>query len=205
MEPEAQALIRVVQERVQIAPFSMTLDCHSGFGRRDRLWSCYARSHRPIAHIGEVFALQQLMERTYPHLHPYLLEPQSVNYTTHGDLWDYLYDSLYDDALNNVDGRTQPPLSAKTFLPFTLEMGSWLWVRKNPKQMLDFLGYFNPVIHHRHHRVLRQHMPLLDFMTAATSNHDRWLPLPKERADIKQQAINHWFGTPAPEHQYPPQ
>ena len=37
-------------------------------------------------------------------------------------------------------------LPDNVFLPFTLEMGSWLWVRKNPRQMLDYFGYFNPVI-----------------------------------------------------------
>ena len=190
MEAEAAALIRVVRERVQSAPFSMTLDCHSGFGRRDRLWSCYARSHRPIAHIGEVYALRQLMQHTYPHLHPYLIEPQSVNYTTHGDLWDYLYDSLYDSPDGSVHDN---PANERVFLPFTLEMGSWLWVRKNPRQMLDFLGYFNPVISHRHHRVLRQHMPLLNFMTSATANWDRWIAPEKRRAQYRQDAIRLWF------------
>lgn len=192
MEAEAAALIRVVQERIQCAPFSMTLDCHSGFGRRDRLWSCYARSHRPIAHIGEVYALRQLIERTYPHLHPYLIEPQSVNYTTHGDLWDYLYDSALETHRENI------------FLPFTLEMGSWLWVRKNPRQMLDFLGYFNPVISHRHHRVLRQHIPLLEFLSAATGNWDRWVPLPKQRHDMTREAIRLWFDQPNDAGIYPP-
>ena len=189
MEAEAEALVRVVRQRIQCAPFSMTLDCHSGFGRRDRLWSCYARSHRPIGHIGEVYALRQLMQHTYPHLHPYLVEPQSVNYTTHGDLWDYLYDSLYDKPCDNPATQQHPSI----FLPFTLEMGSWLWVRKNPRQMLDFLGYFNPVIGHRHHRVLRQHMPLLDFLASATANWDRWIPPEKQRLQRTQDAMRLWF------------
>ena len=76
---------------------------------------------------------------------------------THGDIWDYLY----------MQSLSQPQ---RTFLPLTLEMGSWLWVRKNPRQMLDFFGYFNPVIGHRHHRVLRQHLPLFEFLTAMTAN-----------------------------------
>ena len=189
MEAEAEALVRVVRQRIQCAPFSMTLDCHSGFGRRDRLWSCYARSHRPIGHIGAGYALRQLMQHTYPHLHPYLVEPQSVNYTTHGDLWDYLYDSLYDKPCDNPATQQHPGI----FLPFTLEMGSWLWVRKNPRQMLDFLGYFNPVIGHRHHRVLRQHMPLLDFLSSATANWDRWIPPEKQRLQRTQDAMRLWF------------
>lgn len=181
MEAEAQAMIRVVQEKLFPAPFSLSIDCHSGFGHRDRIWCCYARSHRPIPHIAEVFRLKQVFEQTYPHHHPYLIEPQSINYTTHGDLWDY----LYDDA--------QEKVPAHTFLPFTLEMGSWLWVRKNPRQMLDFFGYFNPVIGHRHHRVLRQHLPLFDFLTAMTANAGSWLPGPREREPLMQQAIRYWF------------
>jgi hypothetical protein len=181
MEPEAQAVIRTVREKLFSSPFSMSLDCHSGFGRRDRVWCCYARSHRPIPHIAEVYRLKQVFEQTYPNHHPYLIEPQSINYTTHGDLWDYLYD----------DAQEQQP--DYTFLPFTLEMGSWLWVRKNPRQMLDFFGYFNPMISHRHHRVLRQHLPFFEFLTAMASNAGNWLPTPKEKQRLTRQAIEHWF------------
>jgi hypothetical protein len=79
-------------------------------------------------------------------------------------------------------------------LPFTLEMGSWLWVRKNPRQMLDFFGFFNPVIGHRHHRVLRQHLPLLEFLTALTANAGNWLPTGPRRETLTREAIRHWFG-----------
>lgn len=181
MEPEAQAVVRAVRERLLKAPFSLSVDCHSGFGRRDRLWCCYARSHRPISHIAEVYALKQLYQSTYPYHHPYIIEPQSVNYTTHGDLWDFLYDEAQDTHPDNL------------FLPFTLEMGSWLWVRKNPKQMLDFFGYFNPVITHRHHRVLRQHLPLFDFLLAATDQWQNWVPLPHKRAAATFAALEEWF------------
>lgn len=182
MEAEARALIQVVRERLLNAPVSLSLDCHSGFGRRDRIWCCYARTHAPIDHIGEVFRLKQLLEHTYPHHHRYLIEPQSLNYTTHGDLWDYLYDHA----------REQHP--ERTFLPFTLEMGSWLWVRKNPRQMFDFFGYFNPIIGHRHDRVLRQHLPLCDFLIAAAANAGNWLPTGERRRALTREAVRHWFG-----------
>ena len=182
MEAEAQALVRVVEEKLLRAPVSLSLDCHSGFGRRDRIWCSYARTHQPIAHLAEVYRLKQVLEATYPHHHPYLIEPQSLNYTTHGDLWDYLYD------------RAREHHPEKMFLPFTLEMGSWLWVRKNPRQMLDFFGFFNPVIGHRHHRVLRQHLPLLEFLTALTANAGNWLPTGPRRDALTREAIRHWFG-----------
>lgn len=182
MAQETVALISVVTEQLLHSPFVLSVDCHSGFGKRDRLWCCYAREHQPMPHIAEVFRIKQLFEDTFPHRHPYLIEPQSVSYTTHGDLWDYLY-------LDHLDSQ-RPGL----FLPFTLEMGSWLWLRKNPRQMFDLFGYFNPVISHRHQRVLRQHLPLFDFLTAITSNYRRWLPATEsERQTLTQAAINQWF------------
>lgn len=185
MQEEASALVNVVRKKLLNAPFAMSIDCHSGFGRQDRVWCGYARTHRPIPHLAEVFALKQLLDRTYPHHHPYIIEPQSVNYTTHGDLWDHLYDLSLESGQERI------------FLPFTLEMGSWLWVKKNPRQMLDFFGYFNPVIDHRQHRVLRQHLPLFEFLMAATDCWQRWVPLPHYRPHIMDEAVRYWFdGSP---------
>lgn len=181
MQAEATALVETVRNRLMHAPFSISVDCHSGFGRRDRIWSSYARSHRPIEHIAEVFALKQLYEGTFPNHHPYIIEPQSLNYTTHGDLWDYLYDLSLESQPDNI------------FLPLTLEMGSWLWVRKNPKQMLDYFGYFNPVISHRKRRVLRQHLPLFEFLTNATQCWRNWIPGPAQRTELAAQANAQWF------------
>ncbi|ASK33134.1 zinc carboxypeptidase (plasmid) [Alcanivorax sp. N3-2A] len=181
MQAEAQALVEVVRDKLLSAPVALSVDCHSGFGRRDRLWCCYARSHQPIDHLAEVFRLKQVFEQTYPHHHPYLIEPQSVNYTTHGDLWDYLYD----------EARARHP--RRLFLPFTLEMGSWLWVRKNPRQMFDFFGYFNPIIDHRQQRVLRQHLPLFEFLLALTANAGNWLPTGERRQALQRDAVRHWF------------
>ena len=181
MEAESAAVLRVVKERMHQSPFAISVDCHSGFGRRDRLWCGYARSHKPIANIAEVLRLKRLFEQTYPNHHPYIIEPQSINYTTHGDLWDHLYDSSLDSHPENL------------FIPFTLEMGSWLWVRKNPRQMFDYFGYFNPVIDHRKQRVLRQHLPLFEFLTHATRCWRNWAPRPEQREELTRQAIEQWF------------
>ncbi|TVP87709.1 MAG: DUF2817 domain-containing protein [Pseudomonadaceae bacterium] len=181
MQPEAMALVNTVRQRLLASPFAISVDCHSGFGRRDRLWCSYARSHRPIHHIAEVLALKRLFHNTYPHHHPYIIEPQSIHYTTHGDLWDYLYDESREQYADNI------------FLPFTLEMGSWLWVRKNPRQMFDYYGYFNPVISHRKRRVLRQHLPLFEFLTAATQCWRNWVPGPLQREALTLEARREWF------------
>lgn len=188
MAAEAQALVHCVRQRVQSGPFSLTLDCHSGFGRRDRLWFPYARSRTPLHHLAEMHALSEQYEHTYPHHHPYLIEPQSASYTTHGDLWDYLYDDLCHRHPERI------------MLPLTLEMGSWLWVSKNPRQMLDYFGYFNPVISHRHRRVLRQHLPLIDFLLSATAHWQNWVPLPDQHQRHLEQGLRRWY----PYHSGPP-
>lgn len=181
MEAESAALVDTVRKRLLTAPFSLSLDCHSGFGRQDRLWCSYARSHKPIHNIADVLALKQLYQSAYPNHHPYIIEPQSVSYTTHGDLWDYVYDESVEQYPDNL------------YLPFTLEMGSWLWVRKNPRQMFDYFGYFNPVISHRKQRVLRQHLPLFEFLMNAAQAWQNWTPKPAQRDALTQAALVEWF------------
>lgn len=67
-------------------------------------------------------------------------------------------------------------MSASIFLPMTLEMGSWLWIRKNPRQLFTRHGIFNPIKEHRIRRVLRRHATLLEFLTRAAFGAQRWLP-----------------------------
>lgn len=162
MEPEAQALCEVVQKELIAREFSLALDCHSGFGVRDRIWFPYAHSTTPIPHLLEVQALLNLFNQTYPD-NNYLFEPQSKQYLTHGDLWDYLY----------LQAHTH---SSRVFLPLTLELGSWLWVKKNPRQILTRSGMFNPVAPHRFQRVMRRHLLWFDFLTRAARSHRYWLP-----------------------------
>ncbi|MEO6699269.1 MAG: M14 family zinc carboxypeptidase [Paraperlucidibaca sp.] len=181
LAPEAQALFRVVRERLHSHPFSMAVDCHSGFGFQDRLWFPYARSHQPFPQIAEAYALNELFQRTYPHHDFYAIEPQSLSYTTHGDLWDYLYDELRERQPNH------------TFLPFTLEMGSWTWMKKNPRQLLNPLGLFNPLLPHRHTRVLRRHLTWFDFMQQASLSRHAWLPAPDQRDALHAAALKRWY------------
>ncbi|MFP8777553.1 M14 family zinc carboxypeptidase [Hydrogenophaga sp. RWCD_12] len=162
MEAESAALCEVVETELLSRPFSLALDCHSGFGVSDRLWFPYAHTREPIPHLPQVQALKGIFEQAHHH-HPYIIEPQSDQYLTHGDLWDH----LYLQACGNP---------ARTFLPLTLEMGSWLWVKKNPRQLFSRKGIFNPLISHRQQRVLRRHMALLDFLARAGSSHAQWLP-----------------------------
>lgn len=181
MEPESAALCALVQDELIGRPFSLALDCHSGFGMRDRVWFPYAHRRGPLAHLAELHALHEIFAWTHPH-HNYVFEPQSHQYLAHGDLWDH----LYLQACQRAD---------TVFLPFTLEMGSWLWVKKNPRQLFSRRGIFNPLIAHRHARVLRQHLPLLDFLVRAAASSSRWLP--QDADSHRAQGMARWFGSPA--------
>jgi hypothetical protein len=179
MEAESQAVCDVVQAELLGRPFSLALDCHSGFGVTDRLWFPYAHTRAPIAHLAEMHALKSIFSQSQTH-HRYIFEPQSKQYLAHGDLWDHLYQLACAD-------------SQQIFLPLTLEMGSWLWVKKNPRQLFSRHGIFNPLIEHRQQRVLRQHQMLLDFLSRAACGHARWLPAPAIRANQHAQALQDWY------------
>jgi hypothetical protein len=180
MEMENEAVCKIVEEELLSRRFSIALDCHSGFGIRDRIWFPYAHTSRPVPHLPEIHALTQIFDRTHVH-HTYVFEPQSHQYLTHGDLWDYLY----------LRACAEPE---RTFLPLTLEMGSWMWVRKNPRQLFTRHGIFNPLVLHRQQRVLRRHMPWLDFVARAACSHGRWIPTGAERREHQAQALSRWYG-----------
>lgn len=179
MEIESQTLCDVVKQELLTREFSIAVDCHSGFGAKDRIWFPWACKREPIAHLAQMHALKGIFVQSQRH-HRYIIEPQSAQYLAHGDLWDYLY----------ADACTQPK---RIFLPLTLEMGSWLWVRKNPRQFFSRLGIFNPLIEHRQQRVLRQHQVLLDFLTRAACSHAVWLPSDDAQDGHLAQALFEWY------------
>jgi hypothetical protein len=179
MEAESQALCNVVRDELLSHRFSLSIDCHSGFGVRDRIWFPYAHTALPIAHLAELGAFARVFDAAHLY-HRYLVEPQSHQYLTHGDLWDHLYQLACAEP-------------GRVFLPLTLEMGSWLWVRKNPRQFLSRHGMFNPLILHRQERVLRRHIGTLDFMARAVMSHARWLPSPATRGAHHEHALDRWY------------
>ena len=179
MEIESQAVCDVVTTELLTREFSLCVDCHSGFGSRDRIWFPYAHTRAPIAHLAEMHALKSIFVQSHSH-HRYTIEPQSLQYLAHGDLWDHLY----------LQSCVQPH---RVFLPLTLEMGSWLWVKKNPRQLFSRHGIFNPLIEHRQQRVLRQHQLLLDFLSRAACGHPLWLPRAETRASHHAQALQDWY------------
>ena len=179
MEVENQAVCEVVASEMLYRKFSVAVDCHSGFGSSDRIWFPYAHTRAPIAHLAEVHALKRIFVQSHSH-HRYTFEPQSLQYLAHGDLWDH----LYQQACAKGDG---------VFLPLTLEMGSWLWVKKNPRQLFSRHGIFNPLIEHRQQRVLRQHQQFLDFLSRAACGNHLWLPTADTRVQHHAQALEEWY------------
>jgi hypothetical protein len=180
MEVESRALVELIEREVLGAPVAVALDCHSGFGMRDRLWFPYARTRKPFPRLGEVVALERLLDTTLPN-HIYRMEPQAQTYTIEGDLWDHLYDLSESRAPGSV------------FVPLTLEMGSWLWVRKNPRQLGSVWGSFNPLVPHRLRRTLRRHLPLFDLLLHAVRSHDAWvIDDDAVRAALEHEAYARW-------------
>ena len=182
MEAEAQALCNFVRRNIKDSVASIALDVHSGFGAVDRLWFPYAKSTKPFPSLAEFYAFNQLFNRSYPN-HFYRIEPQALSYTTHGDLWDYMYD---DFMLHKKPHQV--------FLPLCLEMGSWSWVRKNPWQIFSALGPFNPIQLHRHQRILRRHYTLFDFLQRSAYSHHIWSQLDnEERERFFDEAYQKWY------------
>lgn len=179
MQAEAQALCEVVEQELMPHGFALSIDCHSGFGLTDRIWFPHAHTPKPVAHLPELHALGELLDRSLLH-HRYVFEPQSLQYLSHGDLWDH----LYLQAAHQGRG---------TLLPLTLEMGSWLWVKKNPRQVFSRHGIFNPLIEHRRQRVIRRHLGLLDFLLRATYSHARWRPGEPAATHHREQAMARWY------------
>lgn len=180
MEVEAQALIRGVQSEIADSKLAITLDLHSGFGLQDRLWFPYARTLKPFPEVAQLYSFNSLLEKTYPY-HFYRVEPQAGTYTTHGDLWDYIYD------------QHQGLARGKHYLPLCLEMGSWMWLKKNPWQIFRSDGPFNPLIGHRHRRTLRRHNTLMEFLIRAVHSPE-WIDLSElEIREFENKAKELWY------------
>ncbi len=181
MEKESQLLCDYVRSQRQGRRFTLALDLHSGFGSRDSLWYPYSHRLTPPANLAEYAALARLLDKS-PLQSIYDFEPQTRHYQISGDLWDL----LLLEAENSGDD--------KRFLPLTLELGSWLWLRKHPSSILSSEGPFNPLIRHRYERILRRHGVLLLLLAEACASHAQWLPKEAQRPTYHSEARNRWYG-----------
>lgn len=180
MELELKALANCVLGYSQRASTTILLDIHSGFGTRDRLWFPYAHHKHPPSNLAHYYLLYRLFRKSYPHYELYQFEPQWHQYTTHGDFWDWML----------MQHQAQ---SSLPFLPLTLELGSWLWVKKNPIQMLRFSQLFHPTKPHRIKRVQRRHGTFLSYLIQVLNN-DLIANLASEDEEkYKQKALKLWY------------
>jgi hypothetical protein len=183
MEVESTAIVNFFTEQVFKSKFACSMDVHSGFGIIDRLWFPFAHSRRKFPHIAEILTLKKKLDQTYPY-HVYQIEPQSTQYTTHGDLWDHLF----------YLSRKNVPGGDMTFLPLSLELGSWTWIRKNPRQLLSVSGIFNPIVPHRLFRIQRRHLLLFDFLTKAVlSSGTIFNDVDSQRIRLDEEAEKIWY------------
>ena len=161
LEIETQAVADFAERHMFRSKALVSLDLHSGFGMKDRLWYPWAKCAEPFPHAPSMERFTSLFEATYPY-HIYKIEPQNHSYMTHGDIWDWLY------------MRQQAGNPGAAYLPLTLEMGSWMWVKKNPLQLFDAQGLFNPVKKHRYARTMRRHLHLLEFLLRSVGSYEQW-------------------------------
>ena len=164
-EPEVEfiAVVDFVKEQMFQSQCALAMDCHSGFGVRDRLWFPWAKSKAPCPDVAVVQNFKDLLDDTFP-FHIYIIEQTSASYAISGDMWDYIYQQHLDLYPNRE----------KIFIPWTLEMGSWTWVKKNPLQIFEQGGFFNPIKEHRYDRTMRRHLQLMDFFYKAVRNSKQW-------------------------------
>ncbi len=182
LEVETETVFNWVKREIFSASVALTVDVHSGYGNIDRFWFPYAKGHVPMPHLAEAYAVKSLLDRSYPN-HVYRIEPQSSEYVTHGDVWDYLYEEY----------RAQNPKGI--YLPFCLELGSWLWIKKDLGQIFSRLGAFNPRRPHRVRRILRRHLILFDFLMRIVHSPDSWANLDAIRRErFEEQALKLWYG-----------
>lgn len=167
MEVESATLVSEVKKEIFESSFSISLDVHSGFGLKDQIWFPFAKSTDVFPEVTKIVAWKRLLDQVYPH-HIYRIEPQSLNYLTHGDIWDHLWFE------HNQYWGNKSPAAPRTYLPLCLEMGSWTWVKKNPLQLFSSLGLFDPMVPHRRSRTLRRHNALFDFLTRCLVAPEKW-------------------------------
>jgi hypothetical protein len=184
MERESAALCAFVRDELMSHRVSVAVDCHSGFGLRDRVWFPHARSAHPVAHLPEFHALGERIA-PLPHgvraqRHAREIEPQSRQYRTHGDLWDH----LYDESCARAEGL---------LLPLTLEIGSWRWVRQRPLQLFSRWGLFNPMTAPRAGRERRRQAAWLERVRLQAAEPEGWMPSGESRERHRERALARWY------------
>lgn len=180
-ETETQAVYTLFEQELCASSLLVTLDFHSGFGLQDRIWFPYACQRAPYECFSETTRFFEVFDKSYPH-HFYQIEPTSHQYQIAGDLWDYLFKKY---KAQNPEG---------TYLPLTLEMGSWSWIKKNPLQIFSKWGLFHPLKNHRQKRVLRRHLTFFDYVMRALLTPNQWAKMSNNQKEhYWQLGLKRWY------------
>jgi Zinc carboxypeptidase len=170
MEHETKTMIDFIKRETLQSDFAMTIDIHSGFGMRDRLWYPFSFTRDEFPYLSQINTIAEKLKESFP-FHVYIIEPQHKSYMLHGDPWDFIFNA------HAADGAK----TGRVFIPWCLEMGSWTWLKKNPMQLFTRHGIFNPILPHRYSRIMRRHRPLLEFFKQITQHHQIWRGLTNGR------------------------
>jgi hypothetical protein len=153
LQRESRALFRFLRGEVWHGRRRVhtAIDLHSGYGSQNYLWWPYSFSKKPVYQKA---AFEQMAENLKANHPDYRIEPMSLSYQTHGDLWDRAL--LEFETAQQTLARRKKSL----FLPLTLEIGTWRELRKNPARLLKKQNIFNPPSRSRKD-YLREHRQLL--------------------------------------------
>jgi hypothetical protein len=168
LEPESRIINRFLnqyffQNEKAIMPL---LDIHSGFGKVDRVWWPFAFTHEPCKDEAIYKKMAKYLKEDKEH-DQFIYETQSKSYTTHGDLWD----RFYLEHKNLIEIKK---IKAK-FLPWTLEIGTWSDITKDPFKLKSKRGIFNPGKENKEEVIKYYRNFLRDFVRLSCINPSFWV------------------------------
>ncbi|MBN1114608.1 MAG: alpha/beta fold hydrolase [Oligoflexia bacterium] len=161
LQPENKVTIDFLDKYVFPSDFKITMDIHSGFVNRSRIWIPYASGKKLPPKEEELFnKTKNHLDKIYRY-HLYEYEKQTDVYRTHGDFWDY-----------NLDRHAQG--GRGIYLPFTLEISSLQWSLRSFLIHWKFENLFNPLKENERNSEYIKHLHLMYFLLNLARNHERF-------------------------------
>ena len=175
IEPELKALENLIYSfwndqtnnlNKSVTNRNIILDLHSGYGSVDSIWYPWAYQKQNFPFMDQIIKFKLMVQENYQ------WQSQSEAYLIAGDFWDYMtlkfLDFTRSQKSHSQKSHSQKPhcreLENSFFIPLTLEMGSWSWIKQNPLQIFRSLGLFYPYEKNENKNVMEKHLPLLNFL-----------------------------------------
>lgn len=170
LQPESKVLYRFLKEYFFPVKNSLLpiIDIHSGYGTIDHVWWPYARTHKECEDDFLFHKISNHLAQEKNHT-SYKFGPQSETYTTHGDLWDMLYDQFLKKQ------ETRKPKHNSRLLPLTLEIGTWADLKQNPLKLLKKRGIFNPARENKKKSIESHRKFLMDVLRISQTKQQDWI------------------------------